>query len=137
MPKFKESEVIAALRAHGSSTTDCEDCPYYKTADCNKLYEYASELIESKLSTDEAYSEAMDKIDVLATELATLRATEITPDEAYSLAELIDMDLIDHIRNDTDVDSMRWLINIVHAFEKLCKKSGFQSLTADMGGDEE
>ena len=29
--------------------------------------------------------------------------------EAYAVAEFIDCNLLDYIRNDTDVDSMEWL----------------------------
>lgn len=50
-------------------------------------------------------------------------AIDLTKGEAYAVAELIDMNLLDTIRNDTDIDSMLWLRRIVHAFEKLCKYS--------------
>ena len=58
-----------------------------------------------------------------------MKIDELTKGEAYSLADLIDMNLIDYIRNDTDVDSMEWLRNVVHAYEKLCKYSGYKGLT--------
>ena len=54
---------------------------------------------------------------------------DLTKDEAYSLANHIDCTLLDTIRNDTDIDSMGWLINIVHAYEKLGKYSGYVGLT--------
>ena len=53
----------------------------------------------------------------------------LTKDEAHSVAEFIDINLFETIRNDTDIDSMRWLRNIVHAYEKMCKYSGFVGLT--------
>ena len=56
---------------------------------------------------------------------------ELTKGEAHAVAEFIDMNLIDTIRNDTDIDSMLWLRRIIHAFEKLCKYSGYDSRYAD------
>ena len=54
---------------------------------------------------------------------------DLTRDEAFSLAEHIDKTLLDEIRNDTDIDSMEWLRNMVHAYEKLCVFSGYVGLT--------
>ena len=62
---------------------------------------------------------------------------ELTKNEAYSVAEMIDMNLLDTIRNDTEIDSMEWLINTVHAYEKLCRISGYQGLTDDCGKEPE
>lgn len=59
----------------------------------------------------------------------------ITADEAYSLAQFIDMSLIEYIRTDPDLDSIQWLRNIVHAYEKLCKASGYVGLTEDRNED--
>ena len=53
----------------------------------------------------------------------------LTKDEAYAIAEFIDCYLFDRIRNDPDADSLQWLINVVHAYEKLCAYSGFVGLT--------
>ena len=41
------------------------------------------------------------------------------------------MNLYESIRNDVDIDSMLWLRRIIHAFEKLCKYSGYNSGYAD------
>lgn len=60
---------------------------------------------------------------------------ELTKDEAYAIANHIDFTLIDTIRNDTDIDSVQWLRNIVHGYEKLCEYSGYVGLTED--GEEE
>ena len=57
----------------------------------------------------------------------------ITQDEAYSLAEFIDCNLISEIRNNVEIDSMQWLRNMIHAYEKLCKYSGFVGLTESGG----
>ena len=53
----------------------------------------------------------------------------LTPKEAYAVAEFIDCNLLGYIRSDTDIDSMDWLKSIVHAYEKMCKASGFVGLT--------
>lgn len=45
---------------------------------------------------------------------------EITKDEAESLADLIEMNIFDVIRNDEEIDSIEWLANIVAVYEK-CK----------------
>ena len=56
---------------------------------------------------------------------------ELTKEEAFSIAEHIDKTLIDSIRDDTDIDSMQWLRNIVHGYEKLCSYSGYVGYTED------
>lgn len=61
----------------------------------------------------------------------------LTKGQAYSLAEFIDLNLIDTIRNDTEIDSTLWLRNIIHAFEKLCAVSGYDSGYADEEKDNE
>ena len=53
----------------------------------------------------------------------------LTKDEAYNIAEFIDMNLIDSIRTDTDIDSIYWLRIIIHGYEKLCKFSGYVGVT--------
>ena len=55
----------------------------------------------------------------------------LTKSEAHAVAELIDLTLLDTIRQDTEIDSMLWLRRLVHAFEKLCKYSGYNSGYAD------
>lgn len=54
---------------------------------------------------------------------------ELTKKEAYAVAEFIDCNLLDYIRSDTDIDSMGWLRHVVHAYEKMCKASGYVGLT--------
>ena len=54
---------------------------------------------------------------------------ELSKKEAHAVAEFIDCNLLDYIRSDTDIDSMEWLRHIVHAYEKMCKASGFVGLT--------
>ena len=53
----------------------------------------------------------------------------LTKDEAYIVAEFIDDNLFDAIRNDTDWDSLYSLRNLIHAYEKMCMASGFVGLT--------
>lgn len=56
-------------------------------------------------------------------------SVQITKGEAYAIAENIDHTLIKTIREDADIDSMRWLRDIVHGYEKLCEYSGYIGLT--------
>ena len=65
------------------------------------------------------------------------QAITLTKDEAYAVADFIDCALYDRIRNDTDIDCMQWLRNIVHAYEKLCRFSGFVGLTDEKVEDNE
>lgn len=43
---------------------------------------------------------------------------EITNSEAESLAEFLDLYLIQVIRDDIDIDSMEWLCNLCRIYEK-------------------
>lgn len=53
----------------------------------------------------------------------------LTKDEAFAVADFIDGNLYDCIRNDTDIDSMQWLRNVLHAYEKMCVASGYVGAT--------
>lgn len=55
----------------------------------------------------------------------------LTKQEAYAVADFIDMNLIEVIRNDTDIDSMLWLRNLLKAYEKLAKFGGYDAGYAD------
>lgn len=59
---------------------------------------------------------------------------DITKDEAYSIANHIDSTLMQTIRDDVDIDSMQWLRNMIHGYEKLCAYSGYIWLTDDVAG---
>jgi len=61
---------------------------------------------------------------------------ELTKQEAYAVAEFIDMNLIQTIRNDEYIDSMLWLRNLVKAYEKLAKFGGYDAGYADEVSDE-
>lgn len=43
---------------------------------------------------------------------------EITDNEASSLVDFIDFNLLDAIRNDTDIDSLLWLDNLMSIWRK-------------------
>lgn len=49
----------------------------------------------------------------------------ITKNEAYAIANHIDTTLIQSIRDDTEIDSLMWLRNMIHGYEKLCEYSGY------------
>lgn len=53
----------------------------------------------------------------------------LTKDEAFAVADFIDGNLFDCIRNDTDIDSVQWLRNVLHAYEKMCAASGYVGTT--------
>lgn len=43
---------------------------------------------------------------------------EITSSEATSLRDFIEFNLLDVIRNDTDIDSLLWVYNILNVYRK-------------------
>lgn len=53
----------------------------------------------------------------------------LTKNEAYAIANHIDLTLIHTIRDDTDIDSLMWLRNMIHGYEKLCAYSGYKGMT--------
>lgn len=61
--------------------------------------------------------------------------TELTNDEAYVVAGFIDSYVFDAIRSDLEWDSFQNLRNLVHAYEKCCKLSGYVGLTDSKGGE--
>ena len=60
---------------------------------------------------------------------------ELTKNEAFAIAQHIDFTLFDTIRTDTDIASMTWLRNIIHAYEKLCEYSGYVGVTENPEGE--
>lgn len=58
-----------------------------------------------------------------------MKNIELTKDEAYAVADFIAMNLIEAIRDNEDFDSLYWLKNMIHAYEKLCAISGYVGLT--------
>lgn len=61
---------------------------------------------------------------------------ELTKDEAYAIAEFIDCNIFEAIRNDTDWDSFQNLRNLIHGYEKCCKHSGYRGATDSCGSTE-
>ena len=54
---------------------------------------------------------------------------KLTKDEAYAIAEFIDMNIFAAIRNDEEWDSFQNLRNLVRGYEKCCAISGYVGLT--------
>ncbi|MBO7734005.1 MAG: hypothetical protein J6S67_15680 [Methanobrevibacter sp.] len=61
----------------------------------------------------------------------------LSKDEAFAIAEFIDMNIFSAIRNDEDWDSFRALRNLVHGYEKCCAMSGYVGLSDSERGEEE
>lgn len=55
----------------------------------------------------------------------------LTKNEAYAIANHIDMTLIQSIRDDTEIDSLMWLRNMIHGYEKLCEYGGYKDIFAE------
>jgi len=53
----------------------------------------------------------------------------LTKDEAYAVAEFIDANIFNAIRNDLDWDSFYALRNLIRAYEKCRKISGYVGVT--------
>ena len=66
---------------------------------------------------------------------ATSSKCVLSADQAYSVAEFIDVNLFDAIRSDTDWDSIQALKNIIYAYEEMCKVSGYIGLTENYEQD--
>lgn len=62
---------------------------------------------------------------------------DIEKDEAYAIAEFIDFYFYQAIRDNPDIDSMRWAKNVIHVYEKFCKASGYVGTTEESSGNTE
>jgi len=60
---------------------------------------------------------------------------KLTKNEAYAIAEFIDMNVFTSIRTDEDWDSFYNLRCLIHGYEKCCAISGYVGLT-DNGTEE-
>ena len=58
----------------------------------------------------------------------TKKVLNLTQTEAKNVAEFIESYLLESIRNDPDIDNLMWLFDMMHAFEKLCEYSGYESM---------
>ena len=63
--------------------------------------------------------------------------SDLTKNEASAIAEFIDMNIFQAIRNDEDWDSFQYLRNLIHGYEKCCKLSGYVGLTDERGNRNE
>lgn len=54
---------------------------------------------------------------------------DLTKDEAYAIAEFIDMNLFQAIRADEDWDSVYALRQLIHGYEKCCNIGDYVGLT--------
>ena len=61
----------------------------------------------------------------------------LTKDEAYAVAEFIDSNIFDAIRDNPDWDSFQALRNLIHAYEKCCKISEYVGATDSLEGEED
>ena len=62
---------------------------------------------------------------------------ELTKNEAYAVAEFIDMNIFDAIRTNEDWDSFFALRNLIHAYEKCCILSGYIGVTDTKPGEDD
>lgn len=51
-----------------------------------------------------------------------LISVSLTKSQCRNVAEFIEFGLIDHIRNDPDLDNVRWIADMVEAWKALEKK---------------
>lgn len=89
-------------------------------------------LINADLLLEEAAREKLDTRDAVLNMI--IRQPEVTTcmfskSEASAVAQHIDSTIFDYIRNDTDIDSLNWLINIIEAYKKLCRISGYVGMS--------
>lgn len=61
----------------------------------------------------------------------------LSKDEAYAIAEFIDTNIFEAVRNDVEWDSFRALRNLIHGYEKCCAMSGYVGLTDSEKGEED
>lgn len=61
----------------------------------------------------------------------------LTKDEAYAVAEFIDSNIFEAVRNDPEWDSFQALRNLIHAYEKCCEAGGYVGTTDNRRDDEE
>lgn len=48
--------------------------------------------------------------------------TTLTDDEVIALADLIETTIFAVIRDDPEIDNFQWLVNIIHAHDKLTER---------------
>ena len=58
----------------------------------------------------------------------TVEDTALTEVEAYNIAEMIDLMLMQYIRSDPEFDNVMCLMSICDGFKKLCKIGGYTGI---------
>lgn len=94
-----------------------------KLIDGDNLLEEAA---REKLDTREAI---LNMITRQPEVIPCIHSSIFSKSEASAVAQHIDSTIFDYIRNDTDVDSLNWLINIIEAYKKLCIISGYVGMS--------
>ena len=49
---------------------------------------------------------------------------QLTKSQCRNVAEFIEFGLIDHIRNDTELDNVRWIADMIEAWKTMDKEGG-------------
>ena len=49
---------------------------------------------------------------------------ELTRSQCKNIAELIELNIFDYIRNDTEIDNMEWLCDMADAWKKMKEAEG-------------
>ena len=49
---------------------------------------------------------------------------ELTRSQCKNIAELIELNIFDYIRNDTEIDNMEWLCDMADAWKKMKEADG-------------
>lgn len=94
--------------------------------------ELISELHETVFLDGEDRSRVLEIIEEAPTVKSDkLGMRNLTKDEAYAIAEFIDINIFTAIRSDTEWDSLQNLRNLIHGYEILCRLSGYVGLTED------
>ena len=61
----------------------------------------------------------------------------LSKEEAYAIAEFIDTNIFEAVRNDVEWDSFQALRSLIHGYEKCCAMSGYVGLTDSEKGEED
>lgn len=82
-------------------------------------------------------AEAMERIRAASNTIQSEPSCVLTKDEAYAVAEFIEVNIFDAIRNDAEWDSAYVLLNLMHVLEKAVKVSGYKGMTIQGGEQDE
>lgn len=51
-------------------------------------------------------------------------SVQLTKSQCRNVADFIEFELIEHIRNDPDLDNIRWIVDMIEAWKTLEKAGG-------------